>query len=105
MCVYVCVYIYIYIYTYRHLTTTVVSLPQAQALGRVFITPVRRAIEFGLQYSTVDDERACLRRPLRRQEANILLQPILLHPVSITRFPLRRFSPGAGLLRNRFFHR
>ena len=26
-----------------------------------------------------------------------------VHPVSITRFPLRRFSPGAGLLRNRFF--
>ena len=28
-----------------------VSLPQAQALGRVFTTPVRRAIEFGLQSS------------------------------------------------------
>ena len=28
-----------------------------------------------------------------------------IHPVSITRFPLRRFSPGAGLLINRFFHR
>ena len=28
-----------------------------------------------------------------------------VHPVSITRFPLRRFSPGAGLLRNRCFHR
>ena len=28
-----------------------------------------------------------------------------LHPVSITRFPLRRFSPGAGLLRNPFVHR
>ena len=27
------------------------SLPQAQALGRVFITPVRRAIESGLQSS------------------------------------------------------
>ena len=27
-----------------------------------------------------------------------------LHPVSITRFPLRRFSPGAGLLRNPFVH-
>ena len=26
-----------------------------------------------------------------------------LHPVSITRFPLRRFSPGAGLLRYVFF--
>ena len=27
------------------------------------------------------------------------------HPVSITRFPLRRLSPGAGLLRNPFVHR
>ena len=26
-----------------------------------------------------------------------------VHPVSITRFPLRQFSPGAGLLRNLFF--
>ena len=25
-----------------------------------------------------------------------------IHPVSITRFPLSRFSPGAGLLRNLF---
>ena len=28
-----------------------------------------------------------------------------IHPVSITRFPLTRFSPGAGLLRNPFVHR
>ena len=27
-----------------------------------------------------------------------------LHPVSITRFPLSRFSPGAGLLRSPFFY-
>ena len=27
-----------------------------------------------------------------------------LHPVSITRFPLSRFSPGAGLLRHPFFY-
>ena len=27
-----------------------------------------------------------------------------VHPVSITRFPLSRFSPGAGLLRNPFFY-
>ena len=26
----------------------------------------------------------------------------VVHPVSITRFPLTRFSPGSGLLRNRF---
>ena len=69
---------YIYIYIYIGATSReppcppgakFVSLPQAQALSRVFITPVRRAIEFGLQCSTVDDERACLRRPLRQQEA------------------------------------
>ena len=35
----------------------------------------------------------------------IMIIQIIIHPVSITRFPLRRFSPGAGLLRNRFFHR
>ena len=28
---------------------------------------------------------------------------LTLHPVSITRFPLRRFSPGADLLRYVFF--
>ena len=28
-----------------------------------------------------------------------------IHPVSITRFPLSRFSPGAGLLRNPLVHR
>ena len=28
-----------------------------------------------------------------------------LHPVSITRFPLTRFSPGCALLSNPFFHR
>ena len=30
---------------------------------------------------------------------------ISIHPVSITRFPLGRFSPGARLLRNPFVHR
>ena len=37
---------------------------------------------------------------LRARRANLKV-----HPVSITRFPLRKFSPGAGLLRNRFVHR
>ena len=32
----------------------------------------------------------------------IMMMMIDLHPVSITRFPLRRFSPGAGLLGNPF---
>ena len=29
---------------------------------------------------------------------------IMLHPVSTTRFPLTRFSPGSGLLRNPFVY-
>ena len=33
----------------------------------------------------------------------IIIIITILHPVSITRFPLRRFSPGAGLLRNILF--
>ena len=30
---------------------------------------------------------------------------VAVHPVSITRFPLARLSPGSGLLRNPFVHR
>ena len=35
----------------------------------------------------------------------ITIMIMILHPVSITRFPLTIFSPGSGLLRNPFFHR
>ena len=35
----------------------------------------------------------------------IIITAIQYIRVSITRFPLRRFSPGAGLLRNVFVHR
>ena len=35
----------------------------------------------------------------------VLLISLLVPPVSLTRFPLSRFSPGAGLLRNPFVHR
>ena len=41
----------------------------------------------------------------RERDAKFSTIKCLLHPVSITRFPLRRFSPGAGLLRNPFVHR
>ena len=33
------------------------------------------------------------------------IRKIQVRPVSITRFPLGRSSPGAGLLRNPFVHR
>ena len=41
---------------------------------------------------------------LRSQTTTSVLM-LAIHPVSITRFPLTRFSPGAGLLRNPFCHR
>ena len=54
-------------------------------------------------------EIAALPRRLRlsRPHSKIVISPsrATLHPVSITRFPLTRFSPGSGLLRNPFFHR
>ena len=34
-----------------------------------------------------------------------VLETSIIHPVSITRFPLTRFSRGSGLLRNPLFHR
>ena len=34
------------------------------------------------------------------QDLGGMIVLLCVHPVSITRFPLRRFSPGAGLLRN-----
>ena len=48
--------------------------------------------------------RACSASTWRGARKGLRLL-LALHPVSITRFLLRRFSPGAGLLRNRFVHR
>ena len=77
--IYICTtHIYIYIYTHieRERETSEIQESLQRCCGCV---PQRR-----------DENPQCLRRlPM-------------LHPVSITRFPLTRFSPGAGLLRNPF---
>ena len=80
-CVYIYIYICIYIYIYNCLCVCVwldqTRLPRAaQALAQT--GPPHPIEGFPFMY---------------------------IHPVSITRFPLRRFSPGAGLLRNRFLLR
>ena len=67
--------------------------------------PVRclvRLLREGLHVEAVQLDAAGDRG--RRQERLRRVEPDV-HPVSITRFPLRRFSPGAGLLRNPLFHR
>ena len=76
MRVYVCVYIYIYIYTHTHTYT------------HTYVAPPYRARQ-------VQEERAGFAVGHLRRTPPI-------HPVSITRFLLRIFSPGAGLLSNPF---
>ena len=84
ICMYVCIYIYIYIYVcvciYIYIYIYIYMLS-----GEREGVSCRGATEdlFGAP------TRHCFQ----------------LHPVSITRFPLRRFSPVAGLLRNPFVHR
>ena len=74
---YICIYIYIYIYTYIYIQmcTTVVSTDSSPPWSNKPPQPTDRAWRSA---------------------------PVV-HPVSITRFPLSRFSPGAGLLRYVFF--
>ena len=71
--------------------------------------------EYGIGTPDPDPIRNCARRrpngylaqrtPSLSLAGSLSLPPHFfpVHPVSITRFPLRRFSPGAGLLRNRCF--
>ena len=73
-----CIYIYIYIYIYTHIHTYIYIYIYLVLHGSVLI----------IFFCGV--HRRDSRGPA-------------LHPVSITRFPLSRFSPGAGLLRNPFF--
>ena len=47
----------------------------------------------------INSSDKCDRRLAYLRNASLLK----VHPVSITRFPLTRFSPGSGLLRNLFF--
>ena len=76
--IYTCIYIYIYVYTYIHITQAKFYIVQ------FFSKP---------NNNTASDSK---------HTTNELDIPDI-HPVSITRFPLIRFSPGAGLLRYVFF--
>ena len=58
----------------------------------------------GYPYPGIDIEVEYL-NILSFEDLRDINKQLMIHPVSITRFPLRRFSPGAGLLRNRFVHR
>ena len=86
---YMCIYIYIYICRERERERErcIAVIPVA----RVLLVDDAGHLEEGGPDVVVADK--------------LVPEPVRLHPVSITRFPLRRFSPGAGLLGNPFVHR
>ena len=81
--IYIYRYIYIYIYIYRYIYT--------HDILYYYYTILYYYSSVLLPYCTI----LC----------GAVLRYTMLHLVSITRFPLRRFSPGARLLRNPLFHR
>ena len=75
--IYIILYIYIYMYTY------------------IYIHIMGRARDTNLSGRALSQASG--------QSSGRPAGPGGLHPVSITRLPLRRFSPGAGLLSSLFF--
>ena len=57
----------------------------------------------GMKHIVTKEIEAFLVRPNVTQKSQADVTAV--HLVSITRLPLTRFSPGAGLLRNPFLHR
>ena len=80
------IYIYIYIHTYIHTYTCIY----------IYIYTHMSIVIYIYIYICIYSFKG--RSPQHRQ------LPRKLHPVSITRFPLSRFSPGAGLLRSPFLN-
>ena len=100
---YICIYIYIYIYIYICISIHIFSL----SLSPSPTPPPPFPCRCTHKYIWV---RAYRRTDVsfKHQHTCHVFEPVhvytSVHPVSITRFPLRRFSPGAGLLRNPFVH-
>ena len=105
---YVCVYLSIYIHIYVHIYIYMyVYLNQIWV--RCSICWVHIYIYVYIYIYIYMYTNYIVPGPVGHREASwyivAIFYPFSLRPVSITRFPLRRFSPGAGLLRNRFVHR
>ena len=119
--IYIYVYIYIYIYIYiLYIEREIHVCRKRFAIGRkkpaegISRLSQAFAIELflkcvGIRRDGISDDSGhfLLRHPFRHLTAPFCFCVFCmgsLHPVSITRFPLRIFSPGAGLLRYVFVH-
>ena len=109
MCVHIYIYmylcVYIYIYTYVSLGPICThsrarTPPRPSAHGKRIVHPVAIIVTILLLLLII-----MIIITLTITITMIKHRIIILHPVSITRFPLIIFSPGAGLLRNPFVHR
>ena len=88
------IYIYIYMYTYIHIYIYIYIYSP---------TIIQNEQKLGLQKNTL--KFTPLAMYISNNKPLVIYTSGNIHPVSITRFPLRRFSPGARLLRNLFVHR
>ena len=91
--VYTILYIIIYVYMYISLYYIILYYIIYSILVHLDV----------ILYAAIMSISLCVSRS--KQVILLVLMAVVsrLHPVSITRFPLRRFSPGAGLLRYVFF--
>ena len=98
ICIYVYMrsYIYIYIYTYTYVHTYIYIYTHTYIYICTYIHMyiyIERDIHIDCRDARLDGNE------------HVQAVNAAAHPVSIARLPLRRFSPGAGLLKNPFVHR
>ena len=110
-------YIYIYIHTYIHTRTGLLAVA-AQLGAHLGVGQGLVHLAHGLAYCAMLHCTSCYITSLllalyiyiytyayAYAYAYHIISYNIIHPVSITRFPIRIFSPGAGLLRNPFVRR
>ena len=86
MCIYIYIYIYVCVHIYIYIYICIYTLYRRICYIIYFVHQFRTDV-----------------RTRRRRRSWESRGRARTHPVSITRFPLTRFSPGSGLLRNRLF--
>ena len=106
VCIYIYIYAYTYIYIYMYMCIYIYICMYIHIHIYIYICVVHllQLEEHRLLAAAVHvrDGGAENDRGAAREGQDSLLH---VHPVSITRFPLTRSSPGSGLLRTPFVHR
>ena len=105
--IYICIHIYIYIYIHIHIYIYI-CLSICSYYIYIYIHMYTYIYIYTHMYIYIyiyDRPQHAASPSFQRRAAMRYKDCEKIHPVSITRFPLTRFSPGSGLLRNMFVHR